>query len=652
MPGVTLEIKPGGKMHQRILDGVRDRVRFSKREYQSRHDRWVKAEERTLAFLPESEVDATKRVAREQGKPQYTTIQIPYTYAILMSSHTYWTTVFMSRTPVLQFSGRHGESMQKTQALEALLDYQVQVGEFLVPLYIWLMDVGKYGAGIIGTYWSEEFANISMVEEQEELFLGMIPTGKMKRRKFTQRIPGYQGNRVYNVRPYDFLPDPRVTFSNFQKGEFCGIYNELGWNTILRRKEAGLYTNIDRLRRSGNSSFAGEREEGSGQIDLPGAEATFEMDTEDRKSGDVVKFYEFYIDLIPSAWGLGKSDMPEKWVFTVTANFELVMGAQPLGALHNKFPFNVLEMEPEGYSLTGRGIPDIAESTQNTMDWLINSHFYNVRKVMNDQFIVDPSRVVMKDAQDPLPGGLIRLKPAAYGTDPSTVMKQLQVTDVTQNHIRDMQFMLSIGERALGVNDQIMGVLNQSGRKTATEVRTSSSFGINRLKTTAEYFSAMGWTPWSQMLVQNSQQFYDAEKKFKLVGDLSQEAGPSFVDVSPEVIQGFYDFVPIDGTLPVDRFAQANLWKELLGQLRNFPEIMMQYDMGRIFAWVAQLAGLKNINQFKVQILPDEQLAAQAQQGNVVPLGGGPGSGPPSRKSAEAVARPQLGQVGGAGPTG
>ncbi len=647
MPGVTLDIKPDSKLHRRIITGVRDRVKFSKREFQPRHDKWRKAEEKTLAYLPERDVDATRRAAREGGQPQYTTLQVPYTYAIQMASHTYWTTVFMSRTPVLQFTGRHGESMQQTQAIEALMDYQVQVGEFLVPLYIWLADVGKYGIGVIGTYWEKEFNNISVIEEQEELFLGMVPTGKMKKRKFTQRVPGYEGNKVYNVRPYDFLPDPRVTFANFQKGEFCGVYNELGWNTILRRKEAGLYINIDRLR--GRGSFGtGEREDGSGQLDLPATDDVAGFDTEDRKAGDVVKFYEFYIDLIPSAWGLGKSDMPEKWVFTVTADFEIVMGAQPLGALHNKFPFNCLELEPEGYSIFGRGIPDIAEPIQNTMDWLLNAHFYNVRKVMNDQFIVDPSRVVMKDVQDPLPGGIIRLKPSAYGTDPAQAIKQLQVTDVTQNHMRDMQFMLQIGERALGVNDQIMGVLQQSGRKTATEIRTSSSFGINRLKTTAEYFGAMGWAPWSQMLVQNSQQFFDSERKFKLVGDLALEAGQQFIDVDPSSISGFFDLVPVDGTLPVDRFAQANLWREMLGQLRNFPQIMQTYDMGRIFAWIAQLAGLKNINQFKIEVLPDAQLQQQAQEGNVVPLGGAA----PPRAGVKDVANPQLGQVSGVGPTG
>ena len=85
------------------------------------------------------------------------------------------------------------------------------------------------------------------------------------------------------------------------------------------------------------------------------------------------------------------------------------------------------------------------------------------------------------------------------------------------------------------------------------------------------------------------------------------------------MIAGFYDFVPVDGTLPIDRFAQANLWKELLTGLYQVPQIAMSYDLGGIFAWMAQLAGLKNITQFR--IMPDQQLAQQVQAGNMVPNG-------------------------------
>jgi hypothetical protein len=105
-------------------------------------------------------------------------------------------------------------------------------------------------------------------------------------------------------------------------------------------------------------------------------------------------------------------------------------------------------------------------------------------------------------------------------------------------------------------------------------------------------------------LVQNSQQLYQGEKKFRIVGDLGQSAGPAFADVTPEAIAGAWSFVPVDGALPIDRMAQANLWKEILANMRNYPQIAQEYDLGRIFAWVAQIAGLKNINQFKVQVLP------------------------------------------------
>jgi hypothetical protein len=321
-----------------------------------------------------------------------------------------------------------------------------------------------------------------------------------------------------------------------------------------------------------------------------------------------------------------------------------VIGVQPLGALHNKFPFTVQELEPEGYGLSSRGIPEINQDIQNVIDWLVNSHFYNVRKALNNQVIVDPSRLVMQDVMDPLPGGVWRVKPEAYGQDVRTMMTQVPVVDVTQSHLRDTQFMIEMSQRAHGINDSIMGLVGAGGggRKTATEVRTSSSFGINRLKTSAEYFSAMAWAPLSQRMVQNSQQYFDQEKKLRIVGDLATTMGPTFLDVNPESIIGFYDYVPVDGTLPVDRFAQANLWRELLKQMHDFPEILMQYDVSKIFAWVAQLAGLKNINQFRIEVQPDAQLAAQAQQGNVVPIANGPAD----------LTTALAGQVGGAGPTG
>ena len=86
---------------------------------------------------------------------------------------------------------------------------------------------------------------------------------------------------------------------------------------------------------------------------------------------------------------------------------------------------------------------------------------------------------------------------------------------------------------------------------------------------------------------------------------------------------GFFNFVTVDGTLPVDRMAQANLWKDMMSNLRMMPpQVAMGFDWVKIFTWVGSLAGLKNINQFKVQLMPDQALEGMAQSGNVIPMPG------------------------------
>jgi hypothetical protein len=261
------------------------------------------------------------------------------------------------------------------------------------------------------------------------------------------------------------------------------------------------------------------------------------------------------------------------------------------------------------------------DGVQNTIDWLLNTHFYNVRASLNNQFIVDPSKIVLKDVQNSGAGFVWRLRPEAYGSDISKIFMQVPVTDVTRSHMSDYQMMLGVGEKILGVNDQIMGALSAGGRKTATEVRTSTGFGVNRQKTITEYMSNTGFGSHAQSIVMSTQQFYDAQQKIRRVGDLVLDAGAKFLQVTPEDIVGQFDLVPVDGTLPIDRMAQANLWKEIMASIKNMPpQVSMGYDWARIFGWAAQLGGLKNIQQFKVQVVPDQQIAQQQQAGNVIPM--------------------------------
>jgi len=637
---MTPSMNYGSKAHNLLREMVRQRVLESQRKLSDRYSQWEDNEKLFQAYQPVDDEDARRKETRKTGKPVYTTITIPYSYATLLTAHTYWAAVFLSRSPIFQFTGRHGESQQKVQAMEALIDYQVRVGKMLVPLYIWAMDVGKYGMGIVGNYWDEETAVVVEDVEEPKTFMGVPLPGTSHTVRKRRVVRGYRGNKLFNVRPQDFLPDPRVSVANLQDGEYVGRIVQIPWNTILKRKAAGQLFNIEHLQRAYASWQQTQVEEGHSAIERPARFGDFTYTTGD-ETGDkhpaVVEAVEMVVELVPKHYNLGDSDYPEKWVVTLGFD-EVVIGLTPLGADHNRFPYFVQLYEFDTYSHSSRSMLEVLQPLNNVLDWLFNSHMFNVRKALNDQFIYDPSRIQEKDVRDGGPGRAIKLRPAAYGTDIRAAFMQLQTMDVTRSNLSDIEAIMSFFARVSGVNDNQMGLPNPGGRKTATEIRSSTNMGINRLKTIAEFNSALGWDPLASVLIQNSQQEYDDEIVVRIVGDLVQSA-PGFIPIRPGDIDGFYDFVPVDGTLPVDRFAQANMWKEILIGLAKFPVLAAQYDLGGIFGWMAQLAGLKNVTQFKIkpQVMPDQQLLAQAQAGNLKPV---QGTGPTDigvRQAADAA---------------
>lgn len=635
MPSLTQQISKNDPRHKKLLGMVKTRVQLGLKAQTEQHEKWQKAEDTTLAYVPESDLDAARRHEREEnGEPKYTTIKLPYSYALLMAAHTYITSVFFARSPVHQFSGRHGETEDQVQALEATIAYQVQVGEMMAPYYFWLYDSLKYGAGIIEEFWENEeiqHSQIQMIADPSGALLG-DGSPVLKKNLITIREPGYQGNKISNISVYDFIHDPRVTLGNYQKGEFAGCRKVLSWSTLKRREAQGYYTNLQYLQGQQGKDFMAAPS--SSQLEKPEDNQTL-LESDDLNHPATVTVYEMCIELIPSEWGLSGANFPEKWMFTMTADASLLIGVQPHGARHGKFPYGVLESEIEPYGTYSRGIIEIAEPIQNTMDWLINTHFFNVRAAMNNQFIIDPSKVVTKDAKKAGPGFLWRLRPSAYGEDIRKFIHQIPVQDMTRGHVADMQVMLGIGERVFGINDQILGALAGSGRKTATEVRTTTGFGVNRLKTITEFMSGDGFSKHAARLVQNTQQYMSAERKYRIAGDLIDGMNPNsaanFLNVNPSSIAGFYDFVPVDGTMPVDKLAMANLWKELMMGMQQMPALLMEYDMGRMFAHVAQLAGIRNLTRFKIQVGSPGALAQQAQAGNLIAVGqrrAGGGRGP------------------------
>ncbi len=593
--------------HAKLLTAILDRVRMSENAMSHHYDRWREAEKYYMLYKKKNEKDYEAIKSFSEGETDYTSVVMPYSYAMLLTAHTYMANVFLNRPAVFQVEGVNGDGVQKEMAMEAMLQYQVKQGEMDVPMFIWLLDVLRYGVGFTGNYWCNEVIPQSFIVEEAEEIDG-VPTGKTKKVLKYRLKEGYKGNKMFNILPFDALPDPRVPYSKLQDGEFFGRKFRISWNELVRREADGVYFNVDQCR----SLVGGMRSNDRHHSIEDTASGTIGTTTNPKglKTGEV-NAIEMIVEVIPEEWGLSEGKYPEKWVFTIVEK-KVIVGCQPLGYLHNRFPYHVLEAEVDGYKQESRGLLEVAKPMNDILTWLFDTHMYNKRQVINNQFVVDPSRIVMKDVQNRKAGKIMRLKPSAYGQDVRSIISQLPVSDVTMQNYQDSQVVEAQMQRSLGINDDITGRSAPSSRRSATEFRGTTSQSANRLANMAYYFSITGWRSLAKCLVSSTQQMYTTEMKVKVAGDNIK--GAESITVNPDDISGSFDITPIDGTMPIDRMAQAQFWMQVIQFTASDPELQMQYRRADIFSYMARLAGLKGIDKFKMQVVSDEELTALLKQ--------------------------------------
>jgi energy-converting hydrogenase Eha subunit A len=97
--------------------------------------------------------------------------------------------------------------------------------------------------------------------------------------------------------------------------------------------------------------------------------------------------------------------------------------------------------------------------------------------------------------------------------------------------------------------------------------------------------------------------------------------------------------------LPQDPARNAQVWIQLLEAIGKYPMLLQPDPDGKalnfsaIFKEAVSALGIRNLEQFKVQVIPDQAAMAGAQAGNLVPAGamaGGPQPGMPTQNAPVA----------------
>jgi hypothetical protein len=251
--------------------------------------------------------------------------------------------------------------------------------------------------------------------------------------------------------------------------------------------------------------------------------------------------------------------------------------------------------------------------------------------------VYDPMSIEPGDMDTSGPGKRIRLAQNALNRNISEVVKQLPIADVTGQNLVDLQLVMNLGMMLLGFNQNLMGQTEKVSHTTATESRQSAEAGVSRLAAIARIISCESGADTAMQMVMNIQQHMSDEFWITVLGQDGQMVP---LRVTADQLVGEYQYVIHDGTLPLDRVALLNVWKELMTAVLSDQELRMKYDAGKVFEYSAELAGAKNIEQMRrgpegtsspmpmpggmaqAGLMEDGKVEEEARKGNLVPIGG------------------------------
>src|SRR5215831_14521933 len=651
------KLVPQSELHNSVLQYLLRRLNYSERTMTQFYSRWNASERKLQAYinLPDYE-NQMKQMNKTGAPPAVISITVPYAFATIWTIVTYLTHTFCGSKPMFQVSSYKAEGIKPASYMETMLQYNADHTKMILRLIQWFLDAETYGLGAIRCLWDEEYGQRTKWIDAPVtgMLLPNAPPQKMRQR---QKQLIFQGNKCQNIDPFMFFPDPRVPMSEVnRRGEFVFWRAFEGKHYLLREQKDGNIKWVDNIPNMPQGVWGEISGKSVRALVSEGQSSPGDPQLRDIRATPYYQIDQGTIEIVPSELGLGESDAPEKWLFAI-GNKGQILQAEPFDYDHARHPVAVIEPSAFGYAFGAPGTMDFLGPIQDTLSWFINSHIHNVRTALNNMFVVDPSMVELQDLKNPGPGKIIRLKRAAYGQDVKSVLQQLQVQDVTTNHIQSMQVFLRMGDILAAINDNLRGIQEEGGRKTATEVRTSGEAGASRLAARARYISSQGMTDLAEQMALNLQQKLDMEFYLKIVGQKGME---NPVPIGPMDIAGDFWYPVSDGTLPLDRAALMETWKEIWMAITQNPLLSQQYDQGKIFEYIAELGGAKNISAFKLSLAPQDQINAGVQSGNMAPLGPG-GAGPrptagitngaqsPGRNPATPAIRPG---GGGAGPLG
>jgi len=616
-------------LHQDLVKLVRDRFTYSARHMSGRYESFRKAEKQHLAYVDPDEVDKNGKQIFTQARD----IVVPYTYAVMQTRLTFFFFSMIGKNPIVPITGRGPNDTVPAKLMEVIQDYQFSEAKGAVTEYCFLQDCERYGMGIMRNVWSSMEEERWSINRKPLTIMGFKLADRLVRER--HRVTTYEGNQPTNISPYNFFPDPRVNVSDVKHMEFCGYRVTKSYNYLKVAEENGEYFNIEKIplisKDNQNKSFEADKistESNLGRIVNMTATDTLMGDpsTNSTKDAASIKLEELEIRLIPRDHGIGTRSYPQEYLITL-ANDQIIIKCEPL--IYPEFTYYVGEANHDYASPANLSTVDMCNGLSDQLSWLFNSHMANVRKIINNSMVVDPSMIEIKDLLDSSPVKIIRLKEDFWGVDGAVgkAIQQLQINDITRSHIQDSQVVMNLIQRVSAATDNIMGMVEEV-KRTATETSSTINLATARLKLTAYLYFTLAIKPMFKAQVHNNQGLLTEDRFYKITDETAIALGQNpeemknRIFVSPDQLYGNFDFDIPSFDMPIDKTNMAKVWQGIIKDVVSNPVLSQKFDIFPMFQQMIYNMGITNSKDFemKTKVMPDDKVQQMAKDGSLAPL--------------------------------
>ncbi len=529
---------------------------------------------------------------------------LPMTSTQITTMVTYIAQVLFGQDTPHKVEGRRPEDEVPAEFMNQLLRWNAEHQQMYNIGYLWIQDAVAVNRGVFYNSWAPIFKpelTLEQVSDPSDIDPAtQLPRTYPRPRRKNVKVAGY--NRSELISPYDFVCDPTLPLWRLQEMRFTGHRVVLSVTDLQRRAKLPVSDPyhvmpwaVKELEEKAKKGVAQSDAAVTGLSGVPSnptetrlSRTAYERtrvlqptgaNQADKNDLGTVEAWELSVRLVPMANEIYENDTTgdEPVIFTF-----LITGGDTLLALnestyaHGQFPYSVAEGRPNAHFQFSPGWVMMLKGIQDYVDWLKNRHQEALSRTVGNIFVYDPQSVDVTDFMNPDKEGLlITLKNEATNRKISEVFQQVPIKDLTEHFHEEAMEFVRYSETVTAANSSMQGA-QTGGDESATSYAGTQQMSAGRMTSVARLLSSQALVPQCKQFVSNFQQFMDHKQEVRFKGDptsMPPDLQKAYsLTLNRDVIQGDFEFIAHDGTLPGTDAKKVAAITRLLEGAAVFPQ--------------------------------------------------------------------------------